>query len=128
MPPAVTAITPANEGEATPTCKACVGPLSDLALKCCHCNGHVHLRCSGLPDYILVRLTVTQSTYSCFMCVKSKDLKADDDKYNTELTKLNEVIAKEVSIIDRTNAEADNTITSANGEDNTQVSQATDLG
>ena len=69
--------------------------------KCGNCQGHVHLRCSGLPDYQLVRLSVTQSSFSCSNCVKSKDLKGDNAKYDAELNKLKELIAKEESLINQ---------------------------
>ena len=109
MSPAVSSIPPTQDDETRATCSSCVSPVSDLALKCTHCQAYTHLRCSGLPDYQLVRLLVTQSSYSCVSCVKSKDVK--DDKYDQELTRVNETIAKEISIIDQINAEANNSIT-----------------
>ena len=103
MSPALTAIPPTPDGEARPKCIGCMGDLSDSALKCGHCQAHVHLRCSGLPDYLLIRLAVTQSSYSCLICVKLKDMKGDEASYSAELTKINETIAKEISIIDQEN-------------------------
>ena len=109
MSPAVTSIPPTPEGEARPTCISCVGELSDAALKCCHCQAHVHLRCSLLPDYQLIRLASTQSSYSCPKCVKSKDLKGDEENYTDEETRIKEIIAKEVSIVDNNNSNLDTT-------------------
>ena len=104
MAPAVTIIPPASDGEARPICKSCAGELADVALKCTNCKGHIHLRCSGMPEYQLVRLSVSQASYMCWGCVKTKDADNDEEKYNAECTKMREVVAKEISIIDQLHA------------------------
>ena len=114
MSPVVTAVAPAREGEARPTCYNCVGVLSDSALRCSSCQSHVHLRCSGLLDYQLVRLSVTQSSYNCANCVRAKDMKGDSANYDTELAKIKELIAKEISIIDQ---QSDESIVNESQED-----------
>ena len=104
MSPAISPITPPTDGEARPTCCCCMGALSEVALKCTGCQAHVHLRCSELPDYQLVRLALSQAQYMCCNCVKTKTVQTMDE-YDTETTKIKEAIAKEVSIIDQLNSE-----------------------
>ena len=123
MAPAITAIPETPEGETRPTCVSCMGILSDYALKCSHCQGHVHLSCSRLPEYQLIRLTISQSSFSCADCVKSKDAKGDGDKYDNELTKLNETIAKEESIIQQLQTDANKSTNEANNQPNLNAEQ-----
>ena len=99
MAPAVTPIPETPEGEVKPTCISCIGLLSDSASKCVNCQAFVHLSFSGLPNYFLIRLSITQSSYSCKNCVKTKDLKGDEEKLNVESAKILVLIAKEQSIV-----------------------------
>ena len=71
-----------------------------MAVKCAKCQVFVHLRCTGLPEYQLVRLAVSQAQFSCANCVKTKDVE-DEERYNAEVTNIREKIAKEISIIDQ---------------------------
>ena len=73
MSPASVAVAATEDGEAAPACMKCLGDLSDVALRCKNCSACVHLRCSDLPDYQLVRFTVTQAAFCCANCVKTKD-------------------------------------------------------
>ena len=109
MSPALTTITPTTDDEARQTCSSCMGELSDMALKCNKCQRHVHLRCSGMPEYQLARLAVSQVHFMCASCVKSKDFD-EEDHYNAEITKMREIIAKEISIIDQLNKDANSSI------------------
>ena len=99
MAPAIVGVINAPSGEIAPSCLSCLGPLAVSALECKSCKGLVHLRCSEMPDYSLVRLAITQASYECLICVKTKEL--DEDRYAAELTKVQELIAKEKSIIEQ---------------------------
>ena len=105
MVPAVVSIPETTDEETRPHCSGCRGELSDTALKCGNCQAHIHLRCSRLPEYQLVRFVLTQITYNCQDCVKLKDAKGDEMKFEEEFTKIKETIAKEISIIDQINAD-----------------------
>ena len=111
------------DGEVHPSCSGCMGPLSDAALKCKHCLSHMHLRCSGLPDHILVRHSVTQASYACAKCVKEKEFGNDNEKFEAELTKVKEIVAKEISIIEQVNREANTSIEVDHNDQVTQVDQ-----
>ena len=104
MSPAVVPVSPTQDGEASPTCSKCLGTLSDVALKCKGCQVYVHLRCSDQADYQLVRFSVTQAAFACTNCVKTKD--TTEDKYEEELAKIKEILAKEESIIEQSEREA----------------------
>ena len=126
MSPAVTAVAATQDGEPAPTCMKCLGALSDVALRCKGCQAHVHLRCSDLADYQLIRFSVTQAAFSCANCVKKKD--TTEDQYEVELAKIKEILAKEESIIEQTEKDAD-TSTLGTGDgvqdnvDNTIITQ-----
>ena len=107
--PAITATPSTSDGETRLTCTSCLGLLAEVALKCKSCLGHVHLRCSGLNEYHLVRFAVTQATYVCAACVKTKDM--TQKKYEEEHTKVLETMAKEVSLLEQVRKDADFTIT-----------------
>ena len=109
MTPAVTAILAIPEGVAHPTCTSCLGGLADIALRCNTCKTYVHLRCSGMPEYQLARLSISQAHYLCTICVKAKDFEENAVKYDAECTKIQEVFAKELSIIERTDDDANRT-------------------
>ena len=112
MSPAVTPIPPTTGEVARQTCSKCNVDLADSALKCGGCQGYVHYKCSGLPEYQLIRLAVSQSSYNCYDCVKAKDLKGDDEKFSLEVEKIKVQIAKEVSLAElnrSTNNDTDST-------------------
>ena len=50
-------------------CYKCLAELQTEALKCARCNSHMHLRCSELPLYMLLRFKTSQSQYICQSCV-----------------------------------------------------------
>ena len=50
-------------------CYKCLVELQTEALKCARCNSHMHLRCSELPLYMLLRFKTSQSQYICQSCV-----------------------------------------------------------
>ena len=99
MSPAVTPVPPTTGEETRQKCLSCEGALADSALKCDTCTEYVHLRCSGLPDYQLIRLAVSQCSYNCSDCVKAKDLRGDEEKHKLEATKIKELKEKEIAIV-----------------------------
>ena len=124
MSPAITSIPPTPEGEARPVCAGCFGTMADASLKCGNCRRLVHLRCSELPEYQLVRLAVTQASFLCAKCVITKDLDNDEEKYSEELLKLREIIAKEVTIIEQANLDATDRSENTNLVENSSVTSA----
>ena len=117
MSPAVTPTPLTLENGTKPTCESCKGTLADSALKCAGCQGYIHLRCSNLPEYQLIRFVVSQSTYHCSNCVKLKDLKGAEDKFDAEVAKVKELIKKEISIVNL-NKDEDSEVNNATGEPN----------
>lgn len=117
MARAVATIPQTAAGERKPTCTSCVGELADSALRCNNCKAYIHLRCSGVPVYLLVRFSFTQAVYNCAACVKAKDLGGDEDKFSDETTKIEEIIAKETSIIELAEAEANRSSQELGGDD-----------
>ena len=100
MSPAVVKITQV-EGEARKACTSCRGDLTDSALKCNNCQKYIHLSCSNVPKYMLIRFSIAQASYNCPSCVKIKDLSGDEEKYSEEATKIAEIIAKESSLVSK---------------------------
>ena len=50
-------------------CYKCRDPLMEEALKCARCSMWMHLRCSDLPVYILLRYKTSQAQYICRACI-----------------------------------------------------------
>ena len=98
--PAITATASSMTG-----CSSCLNQLEALALRCKNCQCFVHLSCSGLPEYILVRLLSTQNSYSCKQCVRTKEL--IEGKYEEDIDRVRELLANEQAEIIRLNSEAD---------------------
>ena len=107
--PAITAIPATLDGEIRPTCSRCIGELAEAALECKNCMSCVHLRCSGLPEYQLVRFTCSKAQFECATCVKTKDM--TETKYDEETTKVREIMAKEESLVEKAEKEANITAT-----------------
>ena len=106
MARAAAAIPPVQEGGAKPTCAGCFGELADSALKCNNCRGYTHLSCSDVPKYMLIRFLTTQASYFCQSCVKTKDLGGDEERYSNEMTKVEEIMAIESSLVSQVEQEA----------------------
>ena len=51
------------------TCSKCMVTLDTEALKCNRCSVLMHLRCSDLPMYLLLRYKTSQAQYICRACV-----------------------------------------------------------
>ena len=101
--PAISAIPSTSDNASRQTCISCLGLLAEAALKCKNCQAYVHLRCSGLAEYQLVRFRVTNASYVCATCVKTKDM--TEEKYGEELTKVREIMAKEESLVEQVDKE-----------------------
>ena len=50
-------------------CSKCSTELQTEALKCARCSCFMHLRCSDLPMYMLIRFKTSQSQYICRGCI-----------------------------------------------------------
>lgn len=74
-------------------------------------NVKIHIRCSRLPEYTLVRLMNTQNSYSCNKYVRSKQMQ--EDRYEEDMLKVRELIAKEESTIEQLNMEANFSVINA---------------
>ena len=53
-------------------CFSCMVTLDERGLKCTKCHRFIHVQCSELPDYILVRYAVSSIQYCCIQCCKSE--------------------------------------------------------
>ena len=49
---------------------------------------------------------VPHASYMCSCCIKTKELDNDDEKYSTEITKIKEIMTKEMPIIELAESEA----------------------
>ena len=115
MTPAVATVPQATGDEGSHMCSRCLGDLADTALRCSNCRGFTHLRCSELPAYQLVRFSLSQAAFMCTTCVKTKDAEDDSEKYDSECTKVTEIMAKELSILEK-REDRDNDDTQETGE------------
>ena len=50
-------------------CAKCLARLESEALKCSRCSILSHLRCSDLPEYMLLRFKTSQAAFVCRACV-----------------------------------------------------------
>ena len=87
-------------------CMSCMTDLESSALRCKHCQGFTHARCSGLPTYMLVRYHFTQASYSCIKCVRTEELKVEN--YERSMKAVEELLAAEESAL--INHRSDDTI------------------
>ena len=77
-------------------CSQCLITLDTAGLKCMNCTTFVHLRCSGMPDYHLVWLALTQASFMCQRCVTGT---VADDKYEAEVESISTIIEREKATI-----------------------------
>ena len=97
-------------------CSKCVMELESEGLKCSRCNEWMHLRCSDLPIYMLLRLKTSQASYVCRGCVlkegNESSLKEAEEQIETIMQKEKEATesAAEASILlDGSHSAADGT-------------------
>ena len=86
-------------------CAKCVMQLESEGLKCSRCTAWMHLRCSDLPIYMLLRLKTSQASYVCRGCVlkegNESSLKEAEEYIETIMQKEKEATesAAEASIL-----------------------------
>ena len=97
-------------------CAKCVLQLESEALKCSRCTVWMHLRCSDLPTYMLLRLKTSQASYVCRGCVlkegNESSLKEAEEQIEAIMLKEEEAIesaAAEASILEGSQTIADGT-------------------
>ena len=115
MSPALTS-TPEDET----LCSSCHIKLDSGGLKCTKCQTFVHLRCSQLPLYQLVRFAKRNAQFWCVRCCKA-DL--GDAEYDDETGALEELIDREKAIVMR--SREDDESSTVNSEEQTGQGQAT---
>ena len=83
---------------ATP-CNKCKIPLEAEALKCSRCSVWMHLRCSDLPTYMLLRYKTSQAQYICRGCVLGE---GDPESLEEARGKIEATMLAEEIVIERT--------------------------
>ena len=91
MSPAVTGLLGVDE-----VCNSCMAKLDTGALKCSKCQNLIHLSCSGLPEYQMVRFAVSQAQYLCMRCCKTD---TGEQKYEDELMNIKDLLDREKLLI-----------------------------
>ena len=77
-------------------CASCMAKLDSGALKCSKCQKFVHVSCSELPKYYLVRLATSGAMYCCVRCCKTE---AGEERYEEERQSINELFEREKLLI-----------------------------
>ena len=85
------------------TCGKCLASLEEECIKCSRCSVLTHLRCSDLPDYMLLRLKTSQASYICRACVLAE---GDPESLAQQTQKIVLIIEKEEQTIKRAAEEA----------------------
>ena len=78
------------------TCSKCLVTLEDESLKCDRCKASIHLRCSDLPSYMLLRFKTSQAGYVCRTCVL---VEGDPESLKENQEKIDLIIKKEEEVI-----------------------------
>ena len=89
-----------TEGVECPECKS---GFSAHMLRCSECGAFVHLSCSKLPDYLLVRLATTRASFACGSCVRVKT----GEKWNEVLGEIKQLMDNESAGDDTTSLVGD---------------------
>ena len=103
-----------NSSPKESNCSKCMTELEAEALKCSRCSVLMHLRCSDLPLYMLLRYKTSQSQYVCRACVLGE---GNADSLKEEETKILEIMKNEEEAI---KGATDNANCSVLGHTNTQ--------
>lgn len=77
-------------------CAKCLVGLETESLKCSRCSSHMHLRCSDLPVYMLLRLKTSQASYNCRACVLGE---GDSANLSLQEASLIEIMEREEAVI-----------------------------
>ena len=88
-------------------CAKCVSVLGAVCLKCSRCSSLLHLRCSDLSPYMLLRYKTSQSAYICRACVLSE---GDPDSLKEAQDAIDQLLENEVKSIENAAKEADASI------------------
>ena len=94
-------------------CSKCLVPLEEECIKCSRCSVLTHLRCSDLPDYMLLRLKTSQASYICRACVLAE---GDPESLAQQTQKIVLIMEKEEQTI-RQAADEANTSNNEKAED-----------
>ena len=95
----------ASAADVSDQCSSCKGPLQDVFLKCDHCIGRVHLDCSELPEYIMVRFLSTEVGYTCQSCGREKLSPLDMKKWQEKVSR---TLASERAMVNKAAHELEN--------------------
>ena len=77
-------------------CTSCMTRLDSGGLKCCKCQKFIHLSCSELPKYLMVRYAVSSAQYCCIRCCKTE---MGEEKYEEELQSISDLMVREGLLI-----------------------------
>ena len=86
-------------------CKSCMTILDGRGLKCTKCQSFIHVSCSELPEYLLVRYAVSSIQYCCKVCCKNE---TGEERYPQEISAIQDLKEKEKQIILQATAENEN--------------------
>ena len=56
----------------TDSCPICRDTVDKNFLQCDKCKDWIHYRCSKLPAYLIIQLSISTRVFTCHSCVKSK--------------------------------------------------------
>ena len=76
-------------------CNVCSGEVMDVHIKCDFCGSVLHLTCSGVPDYMLIRHMHTEQGYMCEPCVMER---WSSDKISVAKIKIKDTKQKESEV------------------------------
>ena len=88
-------------------CAKCLSKLEAQCLKCSRCSILLHLRCSDLPLYMLLRYKTSQSAYVCRACVLGE---GDPDSLKEAEEAIKQLLEKEEKSIKETAVDANASI------------------
>ena len=77
-------------------CTSCMTRMDSGGLKCSKCQNFIHLSCSELPKYLMVRYAVSIAHYCCIRCYKNE---TGVEKYEEELQSISELMVRERLLI-----------------------------
>ena len=78
-------------------CAKCLVRLESVSLKCTRCSILCHLRCSDLPEYMLLRFKTSQAAYICRACVLGE---GDPESLKEEQELIKQIIINEEKTIE----------------------------
>ena len=81
----------------------CMASLGEECIKCSRCSTLIHLRCSDLPEYMLLRLKTSQASFICRGCVLTEGI---PESLAEQTQKIASIVEKEEEIIKEAAAEA----------------------